>query len=343
MARANRHNAHVIEWLQHLQSEPYRYGFLATLRKLECIHADMPRIGESARAKDDPVRFGQDPSLGFAPRPLAAYRPGTADRPGRLECFFFGLFGPNGPLPTHLSEHVHSRELNYNDATARRFADMFHHRLISLFYRASSSAEPAFSYDRPDANRFDLFVGATFGIGPQSLRNRDAMADSAKRYHAGQLSLQTRPAEALVDLVEDYFQLPFRIEEFVGEWLKLASEDRTALSPGRACTLGQDAVLGREIWNCQHRFRLVCGPLTLAEFERLLPGGGSIDALLAVVRNFAGEEFAWDLQLELIRDEVPIVRLGESGRLGWTTWLGERTVTTDADDVCIQVQAAVAH
>lgn len=339
MAGANRNNAHVIEWLHELEAEPHLFGFIAALRKLECIYDDKPRLGESRRTIDDPIRLGQDPSLSFAPRPIASFKTGTSSTPDRLESYFFGLFGPNGPLPLHLSEFVHSRELNNGDRTFRAFANMFHHRLFCLFYRATANGEPTINLDRPEENRFDLFAGAIPGIGPMSLRDRDEMPDAAKLHNAGLLSLQTRPAEGLVDLLENYFELPFRIEQLVGEWLPLADEDRSVLGNSRSsCVLGESAILGKEIWNCQHRFRIVCGSLSLVDFERLLPGAQSVDALLAVVRNYVGDEFAWDLQLVLERDDVPAIELGKSGHLGWTTWLGQRQEASDADDVVINIQ-----
>ena len=37
----------------------------------------------------------------------------------------------------------------------------------------------------------------------------------------------------------------------------------------------------------------------------------------------------------LARDEVPGIRLGREGQLGWTTWLGARRAATDADDLIL--------
>ena len=38
--------------------------------------------------------------------------------------------------------------------------------------------------------------------------------------------------------------------------------------------------------------------------------------------------------------DVPQMKLGQSGVLGWTTWLGERTTTADADEVIIRPNVA---
>jgi type VI secretion system protein ImpH len=308
-----------------LEAEPYRFGFMSVLRKLEAISDDKPRLGESVRSADDPVRLGHSPSLAFAPGSLFRFTTGDAATPDRLESFFLGLFGANGAMPIHISEYIYGREINHGDKTLRCFADIFHHRILSLFYRVCASVEPTFNMDRPDENRFDLFIGALAGIGPDAFRDRDALPDATKLFNVAGLALQTRPAEGLRTLLEDYFELDFSIDEMVGEWLPLAADDRLYVGrAGSACTLGVTTILGSHIWSCQHKFRIACGPLSLVDFKRLLPGEESVNALIAAVRNYVGDEFAWDLQLILKEHETPSIRLGQSGFLGWTSWLGAR-------------------
>jgi type VI secretion system protein ImpH len=94
-------------------------------------------------------------------------------------------------------------------------------------------------------------------------------------------------------------------------------------------------VLGSSVWTCQNRFRLICGPLPFAAFKRLLPGRESLAKLRDLVRNYLGDEFEWDLNLVLLAKEVPPLTLGQSGELGWTTWLGNRRSGADADDVIV--------
>ncbi len=81
------------------------------------------------------------------------------------------------------------------------------------------------------------------------------------------------------------------------------------------------------------------GPLTLAEYERLLPGGLSFHRLIPIVRNYAGDVLIWDVNLILKRDEVPPIRLGQSGRLGWTSWLMPRRAEHDAADLFLDASA----
>jgi type VI secretion system protein ImpH len=292
-------------------------------------------LGEGARPVDEPIRLVQQPSLAFASSTLASFRQGQGGEPHRLGQYFFGLFGPHGPLPVHLTEYAKDREINENDPTFRRFADIFHHRMLLLFYRAWANSNPTAGWDRP-ASRFNSYVGSVFGTGERELWGRDAVPDSAKFHVAGLLGMKTRPAVALAAILDVFMQLHFRVREFVGGWMALPPGDWSSLgSRIGASTLGGDVVLGSHVWTCQNRFRLLCGPLPFADFKRLLPRADSLKKLRDLVRNYLGDEFDWDLNLVLFADEVPEVRLGQSGDLGWTTWLGKRQSTADATEVIV--------
>jgi type VI secretion system protein ImpH len=320
-----------------LEAEPWRFGFFRALRLLECLHRDRPRIGESLRPADDPVRFGQRPHVIFAPSSLAGLVPARGESPPRLEVYLFGLFGPNGPLPLHLTEYARERERSFGDPTFARFADVFHHRMLGLFYRAWASAEPTVSHDRPEDDRFAIWLGTLFGIGAPALRDRDAMPDQAKLHFAGRLSAQPRNAEGLGAILAALLRLPVAIEELVGHWMELPENALCRLGESEDTgLLGESVMVGERVWDCQQKFRLVFGPLDLAQYERLLPGGDGLERLVATVRNYLGDELQWDLNLILQRDEVPALHLGTSGRLGWTTWIGNRPVPEDADDLTLE-------
>ena len=43
-----------------------------------------------------------------------------------------------------------------------------------------------------------------------------------------------------------------------------------------------------------------------------------------MTRKYCGDEYDWDVELQLKDEEVPSLCLGQQGELGWTSWLGER-------------------
>ena len=338
-----------------LAEAPYRHDFYQTLRRIECLHDAKPRWGEALRPIDEPVRLGQDPDLSFAPAPLASFT-SSDDGPPRLQVRLFGLFGPNGPMPLHVTEYVRERLRLAGDPTLSRFCDLFHHRFLALFYRAWAQAQPHVSRDRHHSDRFTVYVGSFLGMAPSTTRDRDALPDLAKFFHVGALIRHARNAEGLVHILQHFFRVPVRIEEFVGHWMLLKVPERTALGRDGA-GLGAGAVLGSRVWDRQHKFRVRLGPLTLDQYESFLPatprsggvspklrssgGGGQLRKLVDWVRMYLSFELDWDVRLVLERPEVPTLVLGAGQRLGWTTWLGERRAATAADDLCLNAEASV--
>lgn len=322
-----------------LMEKPYAYDFFAAVRRIECSRRAGSRIGASLRLRDDPVRFAQEPSLAFASSTIQSYAPGRDGRADRLTVNFMGLFGPNGPFPLHLTEYARDRERNARDTTFVRFCDIFHHRMISLFYRAWAINQPAVSFDRvaedPDSDRFGLYVASLIGLAEKTLRRRDAVPDVGKQHFAGRLSLQTKPPEGLSSIIADYFKVRCRIDEFVGHWIEIPPADRLKIGQGEIGRLGLTAVIGSKSWDCAQRFRIRIGPLTLAEYHRFLPNDRSFARLVGWVRNYVGYEFDWEVVLMLRKDEVPATRLGGQSMLGWTTWLKTRPFTRDADDLVL--------
>jgi type VI secretion system protein ImpH len=312
-----------------MAAEPYRFDFFHALRLIEAHHPHKPRLGTARRPVDEPVRMGQTADLGFAPASIASVD--LADRSGRprMQVRFFGLFGPNGPLPLHLTTFAHERKLHKGDETFSRFADLFHHRLLLLFYRAWAQAQPSVSLDRPQEDRFADYVGALVGVGGAEWRRRDALPDHARLAFAGLLSRQVRNADGLAQFLTRYLARPVRVEQFVGRWMALQPAERTRLG-GRGASsrrrttaqLGVSAVLGGTVFDRQHHVRIHIGPLALEAFESLLPVGSALPAVKALISHYIGHELGWDLRLELDKAQVPACRPGRHGRLGWTTWLG---------------------
>lgn len=326
-----------------LEAAPYRFDFYQALRRIECAFPDKPRCGQALRPADEPVRLAQEPGVSFAPATVSSFRQADGQLP-RMEVRFFGLFGPNGPLPLHLTEYARERLLHGGDATFSRFLDLFHHRFLSLFYRAWAQAQPTVSLDRPGDDRFSAYVGSMFGLGTARLRNRDRVSDFAKLFYAGLLTRQVRNRDGLVALLSGYFRLSVRVEPFIGHWMTLPERDRTRLGARDAgAALGRGAVLGARVWDRQHKFRIHLGPLNLGQYESFLPGGSAILALVSWVRHYLCYELEWDARLVLARTQVPPLRLGRYGRLGWTTWLGRHSSTTDAADLTLDAEQVLAR
>jgi type VI secretion system protein ImpH len=254
---------------------------------------------------------------------------------------FLGLLGTNGPMPLIITEYVYDRLHNHRDRTLASFLDVFNHRMISLFYRAWACNQQSVSHDRKDEDRFAVYIGSLFGIGEDSFRNRDAVPDIAKLHYSGRLVCPTGNAEGLKEILQDYFGTEVDIEEFVGQWIDLPPEHRCQMgrSPENA-RLGSTLVVGSSFWECQQKFRIKLGPMSLSDYRRMLPGSDSIQRLVAWVKNYVGDELSWELQLILCAKEVPNICLGKIGQLGWSTWLCSKKSEKDADDLVLRTLVA---
>lgn len=304
-----------------LAERPEEHHIFQALRIVEAHNADRPRLGESRRARQDAVRMGQVPDLAFPPSTIAGFKSGGGTVPARLTTRFFGFFGPHGPLPLHLTEYVRDRLRNHRDPTFVAFADMFTHRFLSLLYRAWSAGQPAPNFDRgndPMARK----VAAFAGYHGDRLQGRDAMPDLSRLSFAGLLGQGPKNAEGLISILSAFFDVPVHIQQFVGGWLDLEPDDQWQL--GSRAGLGQSTSIGQKVWSRAAKFRIRIGPLKLEDYERLLPGGGALERLQAIVRSYAGDSLDWDINLILAGDDVPRASLGGTARLGHVSWIGTR-------------------
>jgi type VI secretion system protein ImpH len=323
MANEHRAPSHDLSWLERLARDPSAFDFYVALRRFDAINGSSPRIGTAERPGEEPVHLGQRPSMGFESRFLTAYDPASDSRPARLTVGFLGLWGPSGPMPTHLTEYARERMRNFGDATLVRFADIFHHRMLALFYRAWAKTQPTVEMDRPSTDAFARFVGALCGLRLEATHGRPTRPESVILHYAARSAAGSRSPEGLRDILADHFGLPVTIEEFVGEWIPMPTDStwRLRMSPetGR---LGATTVLGRRVWSRAHKFRVVVGPLGGFEIDQMLPGSTGMAELVTIVRHFTNDEWEWDVALRLTAASLPRTRLGLGARLGWSTRLG---------------------
>ena len=328
---------------QQVAAAPHAYDFYMLLRWLDA-RAGMPvRMGRAIHPGDEPLRIGQEPSLAFAPSTLASANPaseGSEGAPPRVSIYSFGLFGPNGPLPLHLTEYARDRARNHDDPALTAFADLFHHRLILLFYRAWADAQPTVSLDRGHGARFDAYIASLIHCGQPSQLQRDEVAAHARYFMAGHLVRQTRNPEGLQQILRMQLGVPLEIVELVPHWMTIEPGQRLRLGARRTTrTLGDGATLGMAVRGVQSKFELRLGPLSREQYLNLLPGTRRAWQLVQWVRHYLGFEWKWDVRLVMAAGQVTGNTLGHGQQLGWGSWLGARASVRDADDFVYSPEA----
>lgn len=354
--------------IQELLNAPHEFDFFQAVRLIEHYlagehqHQSTGAVGGDSGPQKEPIRFRALPSLSFPPGQIAAVRStkrtkhenGASDAvddnriPVDMMVSFMGLTGPNGVLPQHYTSLVIERShLSIKDDTLREFFDLFNHRAISFFYRAWEKYRFQVRYEKNQvAGEFhdDLFTRCLFslvGLEIPGLRHRFSFDDQALVFYGGLVAQRCRNAVGLEQILNSYFDIQATVVQFVGQWLDLPDDLQSCLpssknTAGLNLQLGESAVIGNRAWDVQSRFRVQLGPLSMDEFNQLLPGTKKLKAVEELIRFYAGSEKDFEVQLVLQREHIPELELAadcsNEPRLGWNTWVNPSTRQTDSKD-----------
>jgi type VI secretion system protein ImpH len=326
---------------QALREDACSFEFFQAVSLLRRLTGDRQPVGGFFHPEAECVRFAVNNELAFPASQVEAIDWSEENAP-RMKVNFMGLTGPMGVLPYCYTELILERSRT-KDGTLATFLDIFNHRAISLFYRAWEKHRFPVTYRLGDADSFSQHLSDLIGIGTIGLQNRQSVPDEALLHYTGLVATQARSAAGLEQMVEDYFEVPAKVEQYVGAWYSLDRKTQCQFegTDSGSEQLGGGAVVGDQIWDQQSRIRLTLGPLTLQQYQDFLPGGTALEPLKALTRFYCNHEFDVEVQLVLKREEAPQVELGseqdEAPRLGWGTWLKTRPIERDPDETILSL------
>lgn len=311
-----------------LAAEPYQFDFFQAVSLLERMRPEATSVGESVNAEREAVRFEAEPSLDFpASEIVSIAQPAKKTAPSLMRVAFFTLAGVQGPLPrVYIERMLGARS---KSGPLKAFLNIFHHRLVSLFYRARRRRRLALDGRPPEQSIAAPMLRAIAGLDNDAFAGRLKVPEGATLRYAAMLAQRPRSAIGLERVLTSYFGIAIRVRQFIGRWRTLEPEDATSLGKS-ANVLGESAVLGDRAWDQSGRVRLVIGPLTLKHYMDFLPGGTAMPALQDLARLYLGPSLEIECQLVLRAGEVPPAWLSRAAetRLGLTSWLdtpGART------------------
>ncbi len=317
MAAEDRPPPQHLSFLQAAAAARKRFGLFPVVRGAEARAPELPRIGLARRPSQSIADLTQVPTLAFPDSTLeeVEVRQGRA----RIGGFWFGLTGPMGPLPSHMTEFAVFERRYAKKRPFGGWLDLLAGRMLQFFYRAWADSQPAAQADRPADDRFADHVarltGAAEGVGDAS----DFPARA--RLHYAALFASRRSAGAIEDAMTHLLGQPVRVLEFQPRWREIDDADRTRL--GRSfCGLGNEAMLGGRAKIASDAFRVVIRARSRADYEALLPSGARFRILSEALTAFAPSHLEWDVALEVEGHDARPARLDGTTRLGWTGWLG---------------------
>jgi type VI secretion system protein ImpH len=274
------------ERLRALAAEARKASFFPLICLLERLTPEAVRVGGDGPAVEEALRFRHNPALVFGAgdveeatieeRPRSVADPhGESREVIEITTNFLGLTGAVSPMPLYLAEEISFEE---KGGARRDFLDIFHHRLISLFFRVVNRYSFHLEHYRGPqdvwASRIRGLAGLSLDSNPPA-RQLPAgrllrLAPLVARRNRGAFNLQRALTVALSPYLGEEAEVSLR--QFTGGRAPLPEEDRCRLGQAN-CALGQDLITGQSVRDPGSRFTVSIGPLG-EEHRRLFAKDG---------------------------------------------------------------------
>ncbi len=318
---AGNHRQSSADLRETLLAEGPGFEFFQAVALAQRLFPEAAPIGRQGPPAAEKVRLRPRLSLGFDTSDVHAVSEQEAsDESVRLlfETTFLGLYGSASPLPDFYTEDLIDELEDGRYDPVREFLDLFHHRLLSLFFRVGFKYRFDLEYATDEAEmlakRLPQLVGHQAVQLPSPTR-RATLAASLLMSNGSAASVEALLSEA-------FPQVEIKVEACVARWMIIPRPERNRLGSSR---LGYNYTLGTRIRDRACTFAIHLGPLEAATFEEFLPGGKKLRHLLELVKQVNPNGLDVILAVRVQPEAVPAVELGRgNARLGWSSWIGER-------------------
>nr|WP_315254373.1 type VI secretion system baseplate subunit TssG [uncultured Duganella sp.] len=297
-----------------LQATPQRFEFFQAVR-----------LATQWRA--DSVRFRNRLSLSYAPNQIENLS--TDGDSVRITPAFIGLLGSQGVLPLHYSERIGRHEKDRQDGGPRAFLDLLSHRPVEMFHQAWARSRPECAEP--------AYLGLLTALAGMQTDAGAIERETLARY-AMQIRSRSVSAAQIAGMYSEYFGVPVRVEQLVGEWTSLPAEDQAQL--GRAnVSLDGGVMLGSRTYSCDARARLRIGPLDKERYDSFLHGQPAARQLHAMLKLHCGMGMTWEVHLVQRAQDMQGAGLDTGSRLGVNARLQSGPATRDHDELMYLLQS----
>jgi len=355
--------------IDQLQQSPYDYEFFQAVRILENAvlrdesHCATAAVGGTTPPSREFLRFTTRTSMSFVSADIQRLRAPerepcdvdesaeSARRQWEMEVGFTGLAGSQGVVPYYLTEIV-QRELKAKNTALVDFLDLFHHRHISLLYRAWKKYQLPVNFElsrlrqEREQDLFSQAIASIAGLGTNEMRYRLPLPDDALLGMAAHLGRQQCSAAALTHMIRRYFGLEVSIDQFQGQWDALPNDVLTRLPcaeypQGVNNRLGVDSIMGTHCFQAQNKFRVIIEPMRYEDHMAMAPGSRKLEALKSFIQLSAGVEMDFEISVTVFTEQIAPVQLARNAAnqplLGWNSHMAAES--GDGEPVVIRLSS----
>jgi type VI secretion system protein ImpH len=314
-------------------------NFIRFCELLELAAPDMPSLGTTDSPAAEPVRFRSRAQLGFPGREIDAVRY-DVDNPAlapSVVTTFLGFYGVDARMPAYFVDEVAQHRDGAEPLAA--FLDLFHHRIITQFYRVSHKYRYPVGFKRDGTDPVSRYLLSFAGFGfststrivtsdtglPVATQEKKSstarqwlMEVADKRRLLSMLALvmqKTRTAEGLTGVLRHAVpDAAIAVEEFHPVWREVDECEPAAL--------GEQCLLGRGFYDRANVVRVVITPASRETVLSLVPGQSSHREVMTLLQFYLGYESEADLEMHVRADLMPDPTLEPyQANLGFTAQL----------------------
>lgn len=302
--------------------DPKTYSFYQLLELIYKIYDRQDDLNKDIFPEDELVRFKSSGTLAFPKSDIADLK---KDKDGHylLETSFLGLQGSQSPLPSFYLEEL-AWSYAQDEPGMNNFLDLFNHRFTTLIHRIWRKYRYYISY-KDGKDSFSQRMFAFAGLENPMIRQALKINHSKMLSYVGLLSDSTRSPEVISGLIAHCFDLDdVSIISWQERLVPIPEDQQTNLGEKNS-ELGENFVIGDCVDDCNGKFILCLGNLTVKRYLSFLPSGDTFEPLKTFVSFILRDQFAFDVKLSLAKNQLTEMTLGDdiSCLLGWTTFIGE--------------------
>jgi len=268
-------------------------------------------LGKRLSPRDDAVQFRVQPGFAFPASDIQTIKNGHSRLNPVVTVNFMGLIGPKGVLPDWYN--AYAQELNHKkDYAFTDFLDLFHHRLVSLFYLAWKKYRLPENYRADGRDPISKSLAGFIGMGPPERKadpDFDRAAGRRLIYFAGLASRSVPTAAAVETIIANACGVPVRVRQFVERMIPIHAQDRTRLGQANS-TLQQDAMCGSRVCDRISFFVVELGPMSWKKYIAFQPRSRNLALVRKLITFIVGLEYEFEIRLILKGPQIPSLPLG---------------------------------